>query len=306
MDAPILVIAGPTASGKTSLAIELARGLDGEIISADSRQIYRCMNVGTAKPTPDEQAAAVHHLIDIVDPDVVYDASQWASAAAAAIDSIISRDRLPIIAGGSGFYIEALFAGLSPIPSIPGELRHHVKQTVTNDPDAAHAELAKRDPEAAGRISPSDPQRLSRALEVYKATGKPISYFQSLPKKPATKRPYLGFGLDWPRETLWGRINQRSEAMIDGGLLEETRALFECGYDRTTYALNTFGYREMAAVMEGDLSMEDALEALQQGSRQYAKRQMTWFRNRSGLNWIDPEREPCEEILRRLGSGRKA
>jgi tRNA dimethylallyltransferase len=296
------VIAGPTASGKTSLGVRLAQALGGEVISADSRQIYRYMDVGTAKPTAEERAGIPHHLLDIVDPDQTYSASDFSSAASSLIEEIVSRNRVPIVVGGSGFYLEALFEGLSPIPDVPDDVRAAVQDQVSADPESAHQELVRLDPVAASRVTSADPQRVARALEVFKTTGKTLSDFQSLPRVPGTSRPSIQFGLTWERECLYERINLRTHQMIDDGLVDEVGELLERGYHRETYALKTFGYREIGAVLSDEMQLDDAVLAIQTGTRRYAKRQFTWFRNRSNLRWLAcPDVDPLEEILVDLG-----
>lgn len=314
MTPEIVVIAGPTASGKTGLGVRLAERLGGEVVSADSRQIYRYMDVGTAKPTPDETRGIPHHLIDIVDPDQTYSASQFASAAAETIESIIDRGRMPIVVGGSGFYLEALFQGLSPIPDIPEEVRAEIAARVRSDPVAAHTRLQSVDPVAADRFPATDPQRVARALEVHAASGRTLSHFQSLPREPGTRRRSVSFGLEWPRAHLYERINLRTRQMLEDGLINEVEALFSRGYDRETYALKTFGYREIGAYLDGEMDLATATDAISQGTRRYAKRQLTWFRNRSDLTWVpgeggDPLPAVCGVLERSgipLDSGRGA
>lgn len=286
---PVIVIAGPTASGKTGAAIEVAHRLDGEIISADSRQIYRYMDIGTAKPTDEERAAAPHHLIDVIDPDATYSASAFADAAAALIDEIEGRSRQPIVAGGSGFYLEALFRGLSPIPEVAEDVHREVVARVEADATGAFEELERVDPVAASRLKPTDPQRVARALEVHAQTGKPLSHFQDLPRVPATSREAAWFGLERDREALYARTDARVHAMVANGLVEEVEGLVDRGYGKRTTALATFGYREILALLAGETTMEQAVTDIQQATRRYAKRQMTWFRNRAQLAWLDAD-----------------
>lgn len=297
MDRSVIVIAGPTASGKTALGVQLGQQLDGEIISADSRQIYRHMDIGTAKPTPAERSATPHHLIDIVDPDTPYSADAFAHDASALIEDIAGRGRQPIVVGGAGFYLEALFDGLSPVPSTPDEIRKEVGERVLSDPSGAYRELQRVDPKTASSLTGSDRQRISRALEVHASTGHPISHFQAQPRVPATLRKAVHFGLSWDRARLYDRINQRVMTMVDQGLVEEIRSLFELGYDRKTYALKTFGYREIGAHLEGEMTLDDAIVEMQVGTRHYAKRQLTWFRNRSSLRWLDADASENVDII---------
>ncbi len=298
MGAEVIVITGPTASGKTDLGVKVALLTDGEIISADSRQIYRYMDIGTAKPTVEERGGIPHHLIDIVDPDTPYNASAFAESAARLIEEIVGRGRQPIVVGGSGFYIEALFHGLSPIPTVPEEVKKDVAACVRSDARKAFRDLERCDPEIAQKLKVSDRQRISRALEVFASTGLPISHFQTLDRVPATTRRAIPFGLRWTRKRLYERINGRAIHMIASGLVEEVRALFERGYDREAYAMKTFGYREVGNHLAGELPLDDATTQIQIGSRHYAKRQLTWFRNRSRLKWLDPEQgDPAGAII---------
>ena len=297
MDRAVIVIAGPTASGKTTLGIQLAQQTDGEIISADSRQIYRHMDIGTAKPTSAERSEVPHHLIDIVDPDTPYSADTFAHDASGLIEDVARRGHQPIVVGGAGFYLEALFDGLSPVPSTPDEIRKEVGERVQSDPKGAYRELQRIDPETASSLTGSDRQRISRALEVHASTGYPISHFQAQPRVPATLRKAVRFGLSWDRGRLYDRINQRVITMVEEGLVEETQSLFELGYDRETYALKTFGYREIGAHIEDEMTLEDAIVEIQVRTRHYAKRQLTWFRNRSSLKWLGADAPDNVDVI---------
>jgi tRNA dimethylallyltransferase len=297
MDDRVIVIAGPTASGKTAIAIRVARELRGEIVSADSRQIYRYMDVGTAKPTPTERSEVPHHLIDCVNPDTPFSAAEFAAQSSELIEDILARNLRPIVVGGAGFYLEALFDGLSPVPSVPAELKQRISADVRKDVENAFSDLRRVDPDTAEILNVSDPQRIARALEVYAFTGEPISYFQSLPRIPATKRSSVKFCLSPDRSVLYDRINRRTVEMFENGLVEETKALFELGYDRNTYALKTFGYREICAHLADEMDLDKAMESIQTGTRHYAKRQLTWFRNRSKMSWLDPTLSETTETI---------
>lgn len=295
---PVIVLVGPTASGKTSVAIEVADRLGGEIVSADARQIYRFMDIGTAKPTAEEQARAVHHLIDVVEPDETFDAVDWAGSAAHAIEDIVGRGKRPIVAGGAGLYLEALFKGLSPIPDVPDDVRACVQVEAEEDLEACHRRLTQVDPAVAARCAPGDRQRITRALEVYEATGEALSEFQALPREPKTTRRSAWFGLDLPRVQLYARIDHRGGTMMEAGLLDEVRSLQERGYSSDLPALRTFGYRECFDMLEGLRSQDEALSAFCQATRRYAKRQLTWFRNRGGaIAWVHPD-EAAERLIR--------
>ncbi|MBK36260.1 MAG: tRNA (adenosine(37)-N6)-dimethylallyltransferase MiaA [Gemmatimonadetes bacterium] len=293
----LIVIAGPTASGKTAVGIEVARALNGEIISVDARQVYRHMNIGTAKPTPSEQAAVPHHLIDIVDPDEMIDAADYARRAADTIEQILGREKLPVLVGGAGFYLEALFSGFSPIPAISEETRARVQGEADFDLQGCHARLARVDPCTASRLQPTDRQRVTRALEVFDETGTPISTFQAEPRQPPTRRSALWIGLQRERDELYERIDRRAESIVDHGLLEEVENLVNLGYGAQHTALKTFGYAEFLEVVAGQRPIGEAIQMMQQSTRRYAKRQISWFRNRCpDLQWYPAERAPRQIV----------
>ena len=293
----VLVIVGPTASGKTTAGIEVARKLNGEIVSVDARQVYRYMDIGTAKPTLAEQAAAPHHMIDIVDPDEPFDAAEYAARAAGIIEQILERDRLPILVGGAGFYLEALFRGFSPIPEISPATRSLVQSQADADLGACYARLGEVDADAAVRLRPTDRQRVTRALEVFEETGITLTSFQSEPREPATQRQASWVGVHREREALYDRIDLRAKMMVELGLVDEVRRLLDLGYGPELPSLRTFGYAEFFDVVKGIRSIEEALEEMQQATRRYAKRQLSWFRNRvSELRWI-PAEEAAKQIV---------
>ena len=294
----LIVIAGPTASGKTALGIRLAEILGGEVVSADSRQIYRYMDVGTAKPTPAERDAVPHWMLDLVDPETPYSAAEYASTSSTYIEDILSRNLTPIVVGGAGFYLEALFDGLSPVPSVPQDVKERVSAEVRTNVTKAFLRLQEIDPETAEKLKITDLQRIARALEVHTYTSLPLSHFQSLPRLPGIDRATIRFCLAPNRRTLYDRINLRTTEMFENGFIEETQALFDRGYDRDTHALKTFGYREIGAYLAGEIHLEDAVESIRARTRQYAKRQLTWFRNRSEMTWLDPnENDPVDAVL---------
>jgi len=283
----ILVIAGPTASGKTAVGIELAQRIDGEIISADARQIYRFMDIGTAKPTAEERAAARHHLIDFINPDEDYSAGQFAEDASAVIGDILRRGKVPIVVGGAGLYIRAMFDGFSPMPKIPIEIRARLKGEGRDCLPALYERLCEVDPEWAAKIQPTDTQRILRGLEVYEASGKPLSEHQKVPPTPPIRQAASYFGLYWEREALYDRINARARLMFENGLIEEAKSLRDRGYTPDLNALNAFGYREIFQYLDGETTLDRALADLQQGTRRYAKRQMTFFRGDKRFRWVD-------------------
>ncbi len=283
----ILVIAGPTASGKTAVGIELAQRIDGEIVSADARQIYRFMDIGTAKPTAEERAAARHHLIDFVNPDEDYSAGQFAEDAAVVIGDILRRGKVPIVVGGAGLYIRALFDGFSPMPKIPIEIRTRLQEEGRDCLPALYKRLCEVDPEWAAKIQATDTQRILRGLEVYEASGKPLSEHQKVPPTPPIRHTASYWGLYWEREALYERINARARLMFQNGLIEEAASLRDRGYTPDLNALNAFGYREIFQYLDGETTLDRALADLQQGTRRYAKRQMTFFRRDERILWVD-------------------
>ena len=298
----VIVIGGPTASGKTSVGIALSKALNGEIISADARQIYRYMDIGTAKPTAEEQKEAVHHLIDIVDPDAYYSAGQFAKDAHTCISNIVHEGKIPILVGGAGLYLTALFDGFAPIPDIPDHIREPLRLQASESLSALYSQLREVDAEWASKIQPTDRQRIVRGLEVFEFTGKTLTHFQNLPREPVGGHLRTRwFGLDWDRAVLYDRINQRALQMVAEGLVDEVKALLAKGYSPEVNALKTFGYREFFDHLDGTRTLDEAIEDLQKGSRRYAKRQLTWFRNDVRMTWIKADKgDPTSEILRQL------
>lgn len=301
----IVIVCGPTGSGKTGFAIDLARRLGAEIIGADSMQIYRYMDIGTAKPTLAEQAAAPHHLIDVVDPDEGFDAAAYAAMATAIIKKIIERGQIPFVVGGTGFYIKALLNGLFEQGGSDEVIRGQLNQQAESEGSAAlHKKLARIDPVAAGRIHVNDTYRIVRALEVHAVTGEPLSTFQ---KRHGFREPRfdtLEIGLAWPRPVLYDRINQRVDGMMAQGFLDEVRQLLARGYHRHLKSMQSLGYRHLAGVVEGEAAMESALTTLKRDHRRYAKRQLTWFRARPFVHWLNPtQTDRAEELIRAFFAG---
>ena len=285
----IVVIAGPTGSGKTGMAIELARRLDGEIVGADSMQIYRYMDIGTAKPTPAEQAQAIHHLIDIVDPDEDFDAAMYAEAAGRVVRDIVSRGRLPLVVGGTGLYIKALIYGLfEEGPSDP-DVRRQLNRAAREKGSAAlHRHLAAVDSPAAAKIHPNDTYRIVRALEVFRITGQTLSQYQ---RRHGFRQPQFHpfiFGVEWPRPVLYDRINRRVDAMMDAGFEDEVRGLLAKGYGRELKSMQSLGYRHLTAYIAGETGLAETVETLKRDHRRYAKRQLTWFRADAAVHWTTP------------------
>jgi tRNA dimethylallyltransferase len=274
---PAVLIHGPTASGKTRLAIGLAKRLGGEIINADAMQVYRDLDVLTARPDKDERAAAAHHLFGHVDGAARYSTGAWAKEAGDLIARLRTTDKVPIIVGGTGLYLLALTEGLSEIPAIPEKARAEARARVAADRAEAYADLVAKDPPAKDRIEPQDRQRIARALEVLIATGRPISSFHGEQAPVLREGEWLGVTLTPDRERLYGRINARVDAMARGGALDEARALWERRLDPELPVMRAHGMPGFADHFEGRASLPDAIERCKRDTRRYAKRQMTWI-----------------------------
>ena len=286
----LIVICGPTGSGKTGFAINLARQFNGEIVGADSVQIYRHMNIGTAKPTPAEQAAAPHHMIDIVDPDRDFDAAAYAKMATGIIRRIIARGRTVFVVGGTGFYIKALIHGLfDQGPSDPVVRRRLKRQAESEGTAVLTRRLQKIDRAAAERIHPNDTYRIIRALEVFEVTGEPLTIFQQRHGFREQRFTPLNIGLSWPRPVLYDRINRRVDMMMSQGFEDEVRQLLAGGYGSDLKSMQSLGYRHLAAVIRGDAELADALVTLKRDHRRYAKRQLTWFGAQTSVHWLAPD-----------------
>jgi len=284
----LLCILGPTAVGKTEIAISMAQRLDAEIVSADSRQIYKYMDIGTAKPTPKEQTQAQHYLIDCVTPDERFSVADYQRLADAAIQSIWQRGKQAMLVGGAGLYFRAVVDGLFEGPNADVEFRAKLRQEAEEfGTDVLHNRLVEIDPESANRIHKNDLVRIIRALEVHEKTGKPISQLQRQWKQAEPRCPFIAFGINRPREELYRRIEARVNKMLEMGLLEEVKSLLERSYDKDSPAMRGFGYREFIDYLEGKHDFQTAVELLKRNTRRYAKRQLTWFRNDSRIKWIN-------------------
>ena len=285
----ILVIVGPTASGKTRLAVELAKEHNGEVVSADSMQIYRGMDIGTAKPTAEEMGGVPHHMIDVADPWEDFSVARYVEMAAACVDGILARGKLPIVAGGTGLYVDSLlsgrtFAAFSPESPLRKELERELEE---KGGEAMLAELAQVDPEAAGRLHPNDHKRIVRALEVYRSTGKTISQHNRETRSLPPRYQALTIGLNFQdRADLWARIDARVEQMAAAGLEREVRELLSSGLPPTCTAMQAIGYKEFVAAVEGEMTWREAEELVKLRSRQYAKRQITWFKHNPDTHWL--------------------
>ncbi len=297
----LLVIAGPTASGKTALAVALARRLGGEIVNADSQQVYRGLDVGTAKPSPTERAAAPHHLLDVVEPGEGMDAARFAALADAAIADVAARGRLPIVAGGTGLYVRALLHGVVAAPGRDPALRARLEEEAARlGRPALHARLAAIDPESAARIRPNDLVRIVRALEIAAAGRRPSELHAEHAFQPDRYAARL-LALDPPRAALHARIDARVVEMFAGGILDEARALVA----RTGGALPAklpIGYAEAVACVRGELELAEAIRRVQVAHRRYARRQVIWLRRERGVEWIAPPVD-VEVLARRVENG---
>lgn len=284
-----IVLVGPTASGKTALSIELAKQVGGEIVSADSRQVYRLLSIGTAKPSKEEQHQAVHHMIDLFDPDEPCSAGIYANRALEIIAGIFSRNRVPIITGGSGMYIRALVDGIFPGKYKDSAIRSQLqKDARTRGASFLYEELQKSDPSTAARIHPNDLFRIVRALEVFKLTGRPISAIRQEETRKSSFHSVF-FGLNWKRPVLYQRIDQRVYKMFADGLVEEVRKILEKGYDPKLNSLDTLGYKEVIQYLNGSLDEEAMIALIQKNTRNFAKRQLTWFRRDQRIHWFELE-----------------
>lgn len=288
MKPPLLVIVGPTGVGKTAVAVALAARRPMEVVSADSRQVYRGMDIATAKPTVDERRAVVHHLIDVTDPDDRYHAARFAREARTAIDAIRARGRLPVVVGGTGLYIRALVRGLDPAPPADPAFRRELTELAAREGGATlHARLAREAPAMALRLHPNDHVRIVRALELLRA-GAPVGEAQRRWREtPEIEDAVFYVGLTLPRPVLAERLRARAAAMIAGGLADEVRSLLARGYDPSLPAMQGIGYRELALVLKGEISEAEALRRMQRDTVRYAKRQWTWFAREPDIQWLD-------------------
>ena len=296
---PIICLAGPTASGKTALAVALAQALNGEVVSCDSMQVYKFMDIGTAKPTLDEMGGVPHHMIDVADPREDYSVSRYCKDAAPIVEDIVSRGKVAIIAGGTGLYMDSLIRGndFAPFPST-GVRERLERQADAEGLEAMRSWLRSIDPEAEARIQ--DRKRLLRALEVYLETGETITEHNRRTQALPPRFTPLWLGLDFEnRQSLYRRIDLRVTKMLEAGLLQEIRGLLQSGVPDTATAMQAIGYKEFVSALEGHGTVEAAADSVRQSSRRYAKRQLTWFRRNPAVHWLIREDETSgEEIFR--------
>ncbi len=289
-----MILVGPTGSGKTALSLGLAERFGGEIVSCDSVAVYRGMELGTAKPTKEERARVPHHLIDVAEPDEVFTAGDYSRRARTALSEIAGRGQVPIVTGGTGLYLRALTEGLFAGPGRQESLRARLRSKAQKYGGAAwlHRLLRKLDPATAERIHANDAAKVIRAIEVCVAARRPMS--EVMGRDPLTGFRMLRIGLNPPREQLYERLNRRCEAMFAAGLVEETRGLLE--HYGPVKALDSLGYRQARGVLDGTTSEQDAINAAQQGHRNFAKRQMTWFRREPEVEWIEAFGDEAEAV----------
>ena len=297
---PIICIAGPTASGKTALAVALARELDGEVVSCDSMQVYKRMDIGTAKPSPEERQGIPHHMIDVAEPWEDYSVSRYCADAAPIVEDIVSRGKTAIIAGGTGLYMDSLIRGndFAPFPST-GVRERLEREADREGMEALLARLRAVDPEAAARLHLSDRKRIIRAMEVYLETGETITAHNRRTQALPPRFSPVWLGLDFEsRAELYSRIDRRVDVMLEAGLLEEIRALLRSGIPEKCTAMQAIGYKEFTDALDGRCTVEAAADQVRQSSRRYAKRQLTWFRRNERIHWLRRGPEAADaEIL---------
>lgn len=287
----IPVICGPTASGKSALAMSVCRQTGGELCSMDSMQIYRGMDIGTAKPTAEERHLVKHHLIDLLDPRESYNTALYQTAALECIRECLERGCLPVFCGGTGQYASALSEGITFAPvEIDPELHESLlRESEERGMQVLYEELVSADPNTATRIHPNNKKRVIRALEIYRQTGKTMDYFNSISKKDGPAYPFSLFAIRMDREQLYRRMDERVDRMMENGLLEEVIRLKKSGLNQSHTAMQAIGYKELDLYLEGKIPYGDAIALIKQKTRNYGKRQMTWFRGMENVTWIEPE-----------------
>jgi tRNA dimethylallyltransferase len=286
-DPPLLAIIGPTASGKSALGVFLAREFGGEVVACDSTQLYRGFDIGTAKPTSAELASMPHHLLDVLDPAEDSTAGGYRERALLVLDGLRARSRLPVFTVGTGLYLRALLEGLADLPLRSEELRERLRATaIEHGAGHLHALLARLDAHAAQQISSADEQKLIRAIEICLLAKKPLSEIHRAGRSPLTGWRIVKLGLQPEREALYQRIHNRADAMLQAGWLEEVSRLNSSGLSENAKPFNFIGYRELRSHLRGEVTLDAARSAIQQGTRQYAKRQLTWFRREKDVHWL--------------------
>lgn len=296
MPARILSIVGPTASGKTRLAVELAQRFNGEVVSCDSMQIYRTMDIGTAKPTSEEMQGIPHHMLDVAEPEENYSAARYVEQATVCVDDILSRGKLPILAGGTGLYRDALLAGRS-FAAFSGKYRQDLeRRAAAGELSSLYEELQQIDPERARQLHPADQKRIIRALEIWYETGKTMSAHDEESRLQPPRYTAVTIGLSFhDRAVMWERIDRRVDEMMSAGLVEEVRSLLSRGVPPDCTAMQAIGYKEMVSALLAGRPPEDGADEIRLRSRQYAKRQLTWFRRDPSIHWFLWEKPPVFE-----------
>ena len=293
----VVVVAGATASGKTALSVELAKRLSGEVVSCDSMQIYKGMDIGTAKPTKEEMQGVPHHMLDFLEPSENFSVADFCDMARGIISDISIRGKLPILTGGTGLYIDSLIDNIefAKETTKADEREKLYKLAETSGKEAVYAILSEIDPEYAKIVHPNNLKRVIRAIEFYKTTGMTVTEHNALTKTPIYKN--VCFCIDWDREVLYDRINARVDAMIENGLEKEAKALYD-KYGRQNFtAFSGIGYKEFFDYFEGKKSLDEIIEEIKQGTRRYAKRQLSWFRRNDKIHWLKPEENIVENAI---------
>ena len=287
MTKKIIAVAGPTASGKTSLAIKIAKRFSGEVVSCDSMQIYRGMDIGTAKPTVDEMCEIPHHMIDIIDPKTRYSVADFVRDARGCIDDILSRGKLPVVAGGTGLYMDSVLMNIN-FDEVKQDMAYREEMQAYADKFGAeklHQLLREKDSDAADKIHPNNVRRVIRALEVCHTTGKTFTQVNAESRREPVYDAKI-FGIETDRQVLYDRIDQRVDIMLEQGLLDEVRGFYQSNLDRGTTAMQAIGYKEIFDFFEGFCTLDDAIEKIKMESRRYAKRQLTWFKRNEQIDWV--------------------
>ncbi len=298
----VICIVGPTATGKTKLAVALCRMLDGEVVSCDSMQIYRGMTIGTAAPTTDEMQGIPHHMVGVVDPAEDFSVGRYVEMADRCVKDVLSRGKVCVIVGGTGLYVDSLIAGRDFAPFPQTGCREALEaEAEANGIEPLIERLREIDPKSAARLHPSDRRRIIRALEIYEQTGMTMTEHDRLTREKPPRYAPLWIGLDYAdRADLYARIDRRVEQMFEEGLVEEIRTLLASGVPETATAMQAIGYKEPASALRGEITMDEALAQVQQSSRRYAKRQRTWFRRNEAIHWLILPKEPdFDEVLQR-------
>lgn len=286
---PLIVIAGPTASGKTALSVDVAKAVGGEIVSADSMQVYKYMNIGTAKPTETEKQGIPHHMMDFLEPTANFSVADFCQMAGEIIRDIDRRGKIPVIVGGTGLYIDSLVNGVD-FGAEDGDSKTREELMALAEKDgneAVHKILAEIDPETAAKYHPNNLRRIIRAIEVYKTQGKTVSQKEKEEKISPYDVAY--FAINWDRSVLYDRINRRVDIMVEDGLIDEVKDLLNSDINPKATSMQSIGYKEFYGYLNGESTLEEAVDKIKQSSRRYAKRQLTWFRRNKEIHWLNPE-----------------